>query len=48
MKILTVSEAYKISNRARVVAAIPIAGPLTIAIKSFGYKINASTNSLCK
>lgn len=34
------------SNNGSIVAAIPIAGPFTIAIKSLGYLINICTNSL--
>ena len=38
-----VSEAYAMSNKAIMVAPIPIAGPLTIAIKSFGKRMKAWT-----
>lgn len=42
----TLSEAYTISKIPNIVDAIPIAGPFTIAIKSFGYIIIASIKSL--
>ena len=36
------------SKRAKVVAEIPIAGPLTMAIRSFGYPISKLMNFLIK
>jgi len=42
----TLFEAYTKSKSPNIVDAIPIAGPFTTAIKSFGYMITASIKSL--